>query len=173
MTKRLDENRIVNELKGGSLYFQQEEQSPLPEYPDSKAMPNKEPRRNAVVRPQESYLKVPISPPPEISSQVPKSTSIPDSPHAIQNASMHASKSENVIDEIRKTVKIIGKSELYVRLTPEEKSQLTDIVYTYKRQGVKTSENEVSRIALSYLTSDYQANGEASILAQVIEALLA
>lgn len=173
MSKHLDENSIVNELKGGSVFFQHKEDSPLAEPPPSAAIPNKEPLLPAASSPQESPPKEKISPLPESSSKVPSSISAPDSTHVAENASMHASKEENVIEEIRKTVKVIGKSELYVRLTPEEKSLLADIVYTYKRQGVKTSENEVSRIALNFLTADYQANGAASILAQVIEALLA
>ncbi len=70
-------------------------------------------------------------------------------------------------------MKNTGREVTFVRLTPEEKSQLADIVYTYKRQGVKTSENEISRIAMSYLLEDYKAHGQESILAKVIAALLA
>lgn len=173
MSKHLDENSIVNELKGGSVFFQRKENLPLPEPRPSGAVPTGKPQRQAAGSPQESPLKEKISPLPESSSKVPSSISGPDRTHVAKNASMHARRVENVIEEIRKTVKVIGKSEVYVRLTPEEKSQLADIVYTYKRQGVKTSENEVSRIALNFLLADYQADGAASILAQVIEALLA
>ncbi len=79
----------------------------------------------------------------------------------------------DVIEQIRKTVKVPGREVAFVRLTPEEKGKLADIVYTYKRQGVKTSENEINRIAVSYLMHDYQACGEESILAKVIAALKA
>jgi hypothetical protein len=48
---------------------------------------------------------------------------------------------------------------------------LADIVYTYKRQGVKTSENEINRIAINFLIEDYAKNGKESVLAKVIEAL--
>ena len=74
---------------------------------------------------------------------------------------------------IRKIVKTGGKEVTFVRLTPEEKKRLGDIAYTYKRQGMKTSENEISRIAINFLLEDYQANGEASILAKVLASLLA
>ena len=60
-----------------------------------------------------------------------------------------------------------------MRLTQEEKSQVNDIEYTYQRQGIKTSGNEIGRIALNFLLADYKANGEQSILAKVIEALKA
>jgi len=61
----------------------------------------------------------------------------------------------------------------FIRLTAEEKGQLADVVYTYKRQGRKTTENEVSRIAVNYLLEDYKANGNTSVLARVLEALQA
>ncbi len=70
-----------------------------------------------------------------------------------------------------KTVKRIGKEVTFVRLTPEEKAHLSDIIYSYKRQGVKTSENEIARIGLNHLIADYEANGETSVLAKVLAAL--
>ena len=88
-------------------------------------------------------------------------------------ASTLASTANDIIARVRKTVRSTGKEVSFVRLSPEEKRLLADIVYTYKRQGVKTSENEINRIAINYLLEDYQDNGQNSILAQVIEALLA
>jgi hypothetical protein len=80
---------------------------------------------------------------------------------------------DDVIESIRKTVKVTGKDVLFVRLTPEEKGQLADIVYTYKRQRKTTTETEIGRIAINYLVQDYRAAGAQSILARVIDALLA
>jgi hypothetical protein len=79
----------------------------------------------------------------------------------------------HVIEEIRRTVKVPGREVSYVRLTPEEKGRLADIVYTYKRQGVKTSENEINRIAVNYMLADYQEHGEQSVLGKVLAALQA
>jgi hypothetical protein len=126
------------------------------------------------------------APPPEESPPV-KQTPKPSAPVQRQQetkkvndkdskkASMHAStlapNHEEFIELIRKTVKRVGKEVIYVRLTPDEKAQLRDIIYTYERQGIETSANEIGRIGLSYLIADYQANGEASVLARVIEAL--
>jgi hypothetical protein len=76
-----------------------------------------------------------------------------------------------MIETIRKTVKSLGNKVSFTRLTPEEKGRLADIVYTYKRQGIKTSENEINRIAINFLIEDFQTHGEDSVLAQVIEAL--
>ncbi len=92
---------------------------------------------------------------------------------ASKQASMLAKEQSNVIEKIRKAVRSPGKEVSFVRLSSEEKGQLAEIVYTYKRQGTKTSENEINRIAINYILEDYKTNGQESILAKVIAALLA
>jgi hypothetical protein len=59
----------------------------------------------------------------------------------------------------------------FVRLSPEEKGRLADIVYTYRRQGRKTTENELNRIAINALLDDYDAHGAHSLLARALDAL--
>jgi hypothetical protein len=86
-------------------------------------------------------------------------------------ASTLASKQDSMIEVIRKTVKSLGTKVSFTRVTPEEKARLSDIIYTYKRQGIKTSENEINRIAMNFLIEDFYKNGKESVLAQVIEAL--
>jgi hypothetical protein len=88
-----------------------------------------------------------------------------------RSASTLASKQDSMIETIRKTVKTLGTKVSFTRVTPEEKGRLEDIVYTYKRQGVKTSENEINRIAMNFLVEEFNKNGKESVLAQVIEAL--
>jgi hypothetical protein len=92
---------------------------------------------------------------------------------ASPSASTLASYHPELVETIRKTVKVPGKEVSFIRLTPEEKGQIADIVYTYKRQGRKTTENEINRIAVNFIVEDYRANGSASILARVLDALLA
>jgi hypothetical protein len=77
------------------------------------------------------------------------------------------------VETIRQVIKVPGREVSYLRLTPEEKADLSDIVYTYKRQGQKTSETEINRIALNYLLLDYREHGQHSVLARVLAALLA
>lgn len=84
-----------------------------------------------------------------------------------------ASVDASTVEAIRQVIKVPGREVSYLRLTPEEKAELADIVYTYKRQGQKTSETEINRIALNYLLLDYRDNGEQSVLARVLAALLA
>jgi hypothetical protein len=77
------------------------------------------------------------------------------------------------VERIRKTVKEIGREVAFTRLSPVEKGRLADIVYTYKRLGVKTSENEINRIAINLMLRDYELHGEQSVLARVLAALQA
>ena len=78
-----------------------------------------------------------------------------------------------LIEDMRRMVKLQGKEVSFVRMTAEEKSELADIVYRFKRQGLNTSENEVNRIAVNFLLEDYRMKGEQSLLARVLEALSA
>lgn len=97
----------------------------------------------------------------------------PDPTQASVLASTLARERDTVIESIRRTVKVPGREVSFVRLTPQEKRELTDLVYAYKRQGRKTSENEINRIAVNFILEDYKANSAQSILARVIDALLA
>jgi hypothetical protein len=106
-------------------------------------------------------------------TEEPEQTTSPASTGERKIAEELASYQASLIATIRKTVRQLGKEVSFVRLTPEEKQQLADIVYTYKRQGVRTSENEINRIAINFLLEDYLAHGQASILAKVLEALYA
>jgi hypothetical protein len=72
------------------------------------------------------------------------------------------------IGAIQQALKAIGKEIYYIRVTPEEKGRVEDIIYTFKRQGVRTSVNEIGRIALNYLLADYDAHGEHSFLGRVL-----
>jgi len=89
------------------------------------------------------------------------------------HASTLASFDGETIDTIRKVVKVVGRDVSFVRLSAEEKRRLGGIVYTYKMQGIKTSENELYRIAINLLLEDYESNGEQSVLARVLAALQA
>jgi hypothetical protein len=112
----------------------------------------------------------------------PRASTEPHAPPARAQARSHASKQAsiniknegaNAVEAIRKTVKTLGREVSFVRLTPEEKGALAEVVYAYKRQGIKTTENEINRIAINALLADYHARGEASLLARVLAALRA
>jgi hypothetical protein len=90
-------------------------------------------------------------------------------------ASKHASTlalTPESLETIRKVVKNPGKEEvLYVRVSKEEKDALDDVSYTYKRQDIKTSDNEIARLAVNVLLEDYKTNGATSLLAMLLDSL--
>jgi len=153
MKKRLDTSSIVNELSGQSAFF--------PTY-------KRESRPEVVKKTDVLPLKIENRPKTTTSSE-------PTSKQESLQASNHASTlatPENIIEIIRKVVKTPAKEEvLYVRVTKEEKLQLGDIEYTYERQDIATSANELGRIAINFLIADYKVSGENSILAKVLKAL--
>ena len=75
------------------------------------------------------------------------------------------------IEIIRKAVKQIGKEGATHRFTTEEKQNIADLIYTYKRQGIRTSENEIARIAVNFVIQDRNKNGENSLLDRVLKLL--
>jgi hypothetical protein len=83
----------------------------------------------------------------------------------------HDTTTPSMVEVVRRAVKHIGKEAATYRFTPEEKQHLADIVYTYGRQGYRTSENEITRIAVNWLLWDYQEQGEQSVLARLLKAL--
>ncbi len=78
---------------------------------------------------------------------------------------------DTIVETIRKAVKELGKEAATHRFTVDEKKTLVDIVYSYKRQGVKTSENEITRIAVNFIVNDYRENGQNSVLEKALRAL--
>src|SRR5262245_13275726 len=78
---------------------------------------------------------------------------------------------ESIFEVVRRSVKQIGKEAATHRFTLEEKNLLADIEYTYKRQGIRTSENEITRIAINYFIEEYRQNGEQSILGKILKLL--
>ena len=72
---------------------------------------------------------------------------------------------------VRKAVKQFGKEAATHRFTVEEKKAIADIIYSYRNQGIRTSENEIARIAVNFIVHDYRENGENSVLDEVLRAL--
>ena len=81
--------------------------------------------------------------------------------------------SSATVRQVRNAVKRLGKEAATHRFTQQEKEKIADIVYTYYRQGYKTSENEIARIGINWLIDEYVANGSRSVLHRVLKALRA
>jgi hypothetical protein len=115
---------------------------------------------------------------PAVRSPRSASPSPRDSKRASTLASTRASSIANeadaeVVESVRRVVKAPGKEVSFVRLTPAEKEELAAVVFAFKRQGVKTTETELNRIAINVLLADHRANGDGSLLARVLAALRA
>ena len=78
---------------------------------------------------------------------------------------------ETIIELIRKAVKEFGKEAATHRFTTEEKKAVADIIYSYKNRGIRTSENEIARIAVNFIINDHKENGEESVLDRALKAL--
>lgn len=76
-----------------------------------------------------------------------------------------------VITMVRKAVKEFGKEAATHRFTQAEKQAIAELVYTYRQQGIRTSENEIARIAINYLFYDHQRNKQSSILHKALQSL--
>lgn len=180
--KVLNTQSVINELRGQSAFFKQD----VPELTRTDESvqkmlekPPKEPKKQV-----ETYVEKET--PKPVNNHQHSPTRLPDdkkndnvrssaSKHASTPASMRADNQDDIVETIRKTVKQVGKETLFVRLTPNEKRQVTSVVYAfnemYRGEGRKTSENEIGRISVNFLLEDYKVNGEQSILAKVLAAL--
>ena len=145
MKKKLNENAIINELRGESSYF---------------------PKEKAVEAPVLLKASIPQKPEKKPAKSMVHETTTPRYHDTTQ-----PSPQDEMIEMVRRAVKRLGKEAATYRFTQEEKRALADIVYVYKGRGIKTSENEVTRISLNYLLEDYRQNGKDSLLAQIIERL--
>ena len=140
--KKLDTVGILNELTGKSRFFE----SPM----QSKEM---------------NITKKIIEPP-----------SSPDDNHATTIPSNHDTvvprhHDSTVIEEVRKALRMFGKEAATHRFTLEEKQTIAEIIFAFRQKNLRTSENEITRIAINWLMLDYKRNKENSILHQALLAL--
>lgn len=73
------------------------------------------------------------------------------------------------IAEIIQAITQIGKEAATHRFTDVEKRAVATIIHTLQLQKIRTSENEIVRIALNFLLEDYSKHGDSSILMQVLK----
>jgi len=97
-------------------------------------------------------------------------TRIPSAPSS-NHATMPPDNHDVVIEYIRQAVRHTGKEAGTYRITREEKRALLEICYSFRLGGIRTSENEITRIAINYLIHDHKSNPKDSVLERVIEAI--
>jgi hypothetical protein len=152
MTKKLNTSSIINELRGASPFF-----------PAAK----EDTKRKAITSPTLLPQKEVVEP----EQTEPRRERYHDTMTPRNHATTVPLPDEDIVEMARKAVKQIGKEAATHRFTLDEKHMLADIEYSYRRLGVRTSENEITRIAVNYFAQDYRKNAENSILARILNRL--
>jgi len=139
--KKLDTVRMLNELTGKSRFFEP-------------------PNQEKSVGTTEKKIEPPA----------------PNGNHATTTPSNHDTviprhHDSTVIEEVRKALRKFGKEAATHRFTLEEKQAIAEIIFTFRQQNIRTSENEITRIAINWLILDHMKNKEISILHQSLRAL--
>lgn len=176
MKKKLDVSAIQNELEGSAFF---------PGKRPAVPSPVPEPQEEAPAKPDVSPA-APLPSPVTARQTGPEALS-PDTVIPRHHDTNHdtmtpryqetmiplseAAGDDEIYEVVRRAVKQVGKEPATQRLTLEEKQALMDIEYTYRRQGIKTSGNEIIRIATNYLLEEYKKHGEGSILAKILTLL--
>ena len=165
MKKKLDTTGVMNELRGQSVFFPTKADKSTPEH---SAAPIEQ------TRTEEPLSSSPTS----LSQETTHDTVIPryhdtmnDTMIPSNHDTMVPKKEDEILETVRKAVKQLGREPATQRLTIEEKQALRDIEYTYSSQSIQTSSNEIIRISLNFVLTDYRLNGENSILAKVLRKL--
>ena len=87
------------------------------------------------------------------------------------HATMPPDKHDDVIEYIRQAIRQTGKEAGTYRITREEKKALLELCYSFRLSGIRTSENEITRIAINYLIHDHKSDPKDNILDCVMEAI--
>lgn len=168
MSKKLNESAMRSELAGSAFFQASPANSPQGAGKPRKqsraadgttaSHPDAEVDRNAAITQSRAHAIMPSQPP----------ESAPEGEHPSSLPERHK---EASVEAIRRAVKQLGKEETTYRLTSSEKKQLTDLVYSYASSGLRTSQNEITRIAVNFLLDDYKRDPENSMLVRVMDRL--
>jgi hypothetical protein len=150
MGKKLDAASVMSEMREQAVHFRQ---SGPPAEDPPPGIPQTDKLKREDVPPEEKPASHRATTPPRH--------------HATTVSWYH----DTTIETVRKAVKQFGKEAATHRFTVEEKKLIADIIYAYRSSGIKTSENEIARIAVNILAEDYRQNGQNSVLDRVLRAL--
>lgn len=83
----------------------------------------------------------------------------------------HEISSGDMVSMIRAAVIQTGQASTNHRLTNVEKERIEDVVWEFKKNGIRTTENEIVRIALNYILNHHDQEGKNSLLAITLNLL--
>jgi hypothetical protein len=180
MKKKLPDSDITNELSASSVFFTARETSEPTTPPlapvETVTSPTQKPDLLSSTKPQ----PVDAKPPSNHDTVTPRNRNTKVSSNQRRMGTQaqpsmtpptNSYVSPEMLEEVRRVVKQLGKEAATHRFSVEEKRALADLVYTYNRQGYRTSENEITRIAVNWLLLDFKESGEQSVLARMLERL--
>jgi hypothetical protein len=78
---------------------------------------------------------------------------------------------DTTLSIVRKAVKEFGKEAATHRFTQDEKKAIAELIYTFRQRDIRTSENEITRIAVNFVIEDLKRNGAGTVLDQVLKLL--
>jgi hypothetical protein len=159
MKQKVDPSIIANELKEGSVFFQRtqsiSEPSSFTTSPSSEEVKEiKDVTDDTTVSRHHDTMT------PNDNDIIPKEISSVSLPYP-----------EEMIEKIRSAVKQLGRAAATYRFTDEEKKSLAHVQHEYEVQNIRTSENQITRIAINFILQDYELHKENSILSRAIESL--
>lgn len=91
--------------------------------------------------------------------------------HVVKHDTVIPRHHDTMVESVRQAVKDSGKQAATHRFTKTEKEAIAAIVYAARQQGIRTTENEVTRIAVNFIIRDHHARGDLSLLAKALNAL--
>jgi hypothetical protein len=149
MKKKLNEAAIANELHG-SAFFRPQAAVRKDEHPSPAS---------EIPHPIEATPQTPLP-------LVPSDTTV-----SRYRDTVIPRHHDTVIETTRRAAKQIGKEAATHRFTLEEKKAMRSIERDYEEQEIRTSENEITRIAINYIIADYRTHQGESILARILTLL--
>ena len=78
---------------------------------------------------------------------------------------------DTTIEAVRRAVKAFGKEAATHRFTLTEKRAIANIVHALHMQGIRTTENEITRIAINFVIDEFNRQEKESLLGRVLQAL--
>jgi len=90
-----------------------------------------------------------------------------------KHATMTPRHHDSMIATIARSVREVGKEVSTYRLTMQEKDSLAEIIYHFRREKCRLSENEIARIAINILIDDFKTDKKSCMLSRIAEAMKA
>ena len=162
--KKIDVGKVANELREGSVFFRPPT-AETPEAPEASPVDAPPSRRPDVVTSRRRDIRT---------SRLQDAATDGRHDSAASRRRGAAAAREGAGDRataLAQGVQELGTKRTTIRFSRPEKAALREIVHAYDRREIRTTENELTRIAVSWLVEDYRELGEGSVLARVVAQL--